>query len=302
MQLVMTTAVTTAALLDGTLYDAMLLLTSEDYRTAELKKLKRHQYPDLFESWDSITRRGNIATDSTVNRFHALMGFRTVRNILSQRDGLDFDWILREHKVLLMPLPGARMGGTNAAVIGSLAREMMQSALMRQPPPASTRHKATIMLDEAQNYLSESLSETDAFAEIRKYGGQFIIANQFTDQLGKLQQTIGQNVPTKGVFRSSPEEANKLKGYFDPLTAEDISNLGRYDIALRINGSKGMAPTVTLHTPPPPAMTPHWSSIINNTRKTYARPRAEVEAEIAARHKKPEARKKPTIGLLEDDA
>lgn len=298
MQRTMTTAVTTAALRDGTLYDAMLLLTSEEFRTSELRKLSRRQYPDLFESWDSIVRRGEIATDSTVNRFHSLMGFRIVRNMLSQREGLDFDKVLREHKVVLMPLPGARMGATNASVIGSLAREMMQSALMRQPPPAASRHKATIMLDEAQNYLSESLSETDAFAEIRKFGGQFIVANQFVSQLGKLQETVGQNVPTKVTFRTSPEEAGKLKGYFGPLKEDDLSSLGKYDIALKANSSGGMAPTVTVHTPPPPQVTGFYQQIIDNTRKLYAKPRAEVEADIAARHAKPEPRQRPKIGDL----
>jgi hypothetical protein len=303
MQRVMTTAVTTAALLDGTLYDAMLLLTSEDYRSAELKKLKRPQYPDLYESWDSIIRRGDIATDSTVNRFHSLMGFRTVRNILSQRDGLDFDAIIRDHKILIMPLPGARMGPTNASIIGSLAREMMQSAAMRQPPPADSRNRAVLMMDEAQNYLGESLSQTDAFAELRKFKLQLIIAHQYLDQLPKdIQHTVAQNVATQGTFRSSPEEARLLKGRFAPLGEDDLSELGRYEMALRVNSSGGIAPTVTIKTAPPPSRTPYASWIIQNTRKTYARPRAEVEAEIAARHKRPEAKKKPTIGIFEDDA
>lgn len=311
MQRVMTTAVTTAALLQGTLYDAMLMLTSEDYRSTQLSKLRRDKYPDLFESWDSITRRGDIASDSTVNRFHALMGFSAVRNILSQPDGLDFDWILREHKILLMPLPGARMGPTNAAVIGSLATEMMLSAARRQPPPASSRNKVTIMRDEAQNYLSESeaLSDTDSFAEDRKNGVQHILANQFNEQLGKMQQTIGQNVPSKVMFRSSPEEAHKMAKYFSPFSEEDLANLAKYDAVIRLNSSGGMAPPVTIHTPPPPQMTGNWSNIIENTRRTYSpmptaeqrkqglnTPRAVVEAAIAARHKRPQRVPLPTFG------
>lgn len=301
MQRVMTTSVTTAALLGGTLYDAMLLLTSDSFRTAELKKLRRLQHPDLFESWDSITDRGSIVTDSSVNRMHALMGFRTVRNILSQKDGLDFDAILREHKILIMPLPGPRMGATNAAVIGSLAREMMQSAAMRQPPPAESRVRSVVMLDEAQNYLGDSLSNTDAFAELRKFKQQLIIAHQYTEQLPRdIQYTVDKNVATQGTFRVSPDEAAKIRGRYAPLKEEDLSELAKYDMAVRINSSGGVAPTVTIHTPPPPPMTPNWSYIIANTRQTYARPIAEVEADIAARHKKPEPRRRPTIGVLDD--
>jgi hypothetical protein len=301
MQRVMTTSVTTAALLGGTLYDAMLLLTSNDFRAAQLKKLRRPQHPDLFESWDSITDRGSIITDSSVNRMHALMGFRTVRNILSQPDGLDFDAILKDHKILIMPLPGPRMGNTNAAVIGSLAREMMQSAAMRQPPPAESRLRSVVMMDEAQNYLGDSLSATDAFAELRKFKQQLIIAHQYTEQLPKdIQYTVDKNVATQGTFRVSPDEASKIKNRYAPLREEDLSELAKYDMAVRINSSGGVAPTVTIHTPPPPPMTPNWSYIIANTRKLYAKPVSEVEASIADRHKKPEPKKKPTIGEISE--
>jgi hypothetical protein len=172
---------------------------------------------------------------------------------------------------------------------------------MRQPPPAASRNRAVLMMDEAQNYLGESLSQTDAFAELRKFKLQLIIAHQYLDQLPKdIQHTVAQNVATQGTFRSSPEEARLLKGRFAPLGEDDLSELARYEMALRVNSSGGIAPTVTIKTAPPPPRTPYGSWIINNTRKNFARPRAEVEAEIAARHKKPESRKKATIGELED--
>jgi hypothetical protein len=116
-----------------------------------------------------------------------------------------------------------------------------------------------------------------------------------------VADSIDANASTQGTFRVSPDEATKLHKRYTPLNAEDLSELAKYDMAIRVNSTGGIAPTATIHTPPPPAMTPYWSSIINHTRKTYARPRREVEAEIAARHKKPESRKKATIGEYEAD-
>jgi hypothetical protein len=47
-------------------------------------------------------------------------------------------------------------------------------------------------------------------------------------------------------------------------------------------------------------MTPCWDQIIANTRREWAKSKAEVEAAILTRHKAAEARKRPTIGALED--
>jgi hypothetical protein len=64
--------------------------------------------------------------------------------------------------------------------------------------------------------------------------------------------------------------------------------------------SGGLAPTVTFKTAPPPPMTPYWDQIIARTRRDYAKPRAEVEADILTRHKSPEPKKRPVIGSLDD--
>jgi hypothetical protein len=189
------------------------------------------------------------------------------------------------------------MGPINASIIGSLAREMMQSTAMRQPQPADERNRAVLMMDEAQNYLGESLSQTDAFAELRKFKLQLIIAQQYLDQLPKdIQHTVAQNVATQGTFRSSPEEL--LMAGSRPSAKTTCQSWG----AMRWPyGSTHLAeslPPSLLRPPRHLPRTPHWSSIINNTRKTYARPRAEVEAEIAARHKKPEGKKEAYNRLI----
>jgi hypothetical protein len=107
-------------------------------------------------------------------------------------------------------------------------------------------------------------------------------------------------VPTKGTFKCSTDEAAHLQSYFAPLSKEDLQHLGRFDMALKVNGAAGMADTVTVHTAPPPSPTPFFNRIKENTRKNFARPVAEVEAEIAARHQRPDPRKRPKIGEMDE--
>lgn len=299
IQRVSTNAVMTAALNGLTFYDIKQLLVNKEYRAQQIRKINRNHYPDILQEWRWLEEKHDLVIDSTVNRLDAFLGSRMVRNIVSQAEGLDFDQIIREHKILLVPLPAALMGQTNASAIGSLVREMAWNAAMKQP--MDSRQRSVMMLDEFQNFADFSTSKSDPFAEARKYKQQYIIANQYTEQLPReVQYTVDKNVATQIVFRLAPEEATKVKNRYAPMSDEDLSNLPRYNVAARIMSSGGLAPTVTFKTAPPPPETPYWSQIIDRTRRDYAMARADVEADILTRHKTAEPKKRPTIGRFDD--
>jgi DNA helicase HerA-like ATPase len=300
IQRVSTVAIETAAVLKLTAYDVRRLLVSKEYRQDVFKALPRSKFPQLREEWDWVESRTDFVVDSSVNRIdQSFTGSRIMRNVLSQAEGLDFDMIIREHKILLVPLPTAMLGQINASAIGSIIREMAWTAARRQP--MHDRQRSVVIMDEYQNYAGESLmSKSDPFAEARKYKQQYIIANQFQEQLPRdVQLTVDKNVATQIVFRLAPEEAARVKARYAPLSDEDLTNLPRYTVAARVMSSGGLAPTVTFKTAPPPPETPYWGQIIERTRKLYARPRAEVEADIMARHKSPEPKKRPKIGEMD---
>jgi hypothetical protein len=298
LQRVLTTSVMTAALLGLTLYDVKQLLVNNEYRRAQLRRIKRSIYPEIFQEWDWIESKADITIDSSVNRLDSFLASRMIRNIVSQKGGLDFDQIIREHKILLVPLPAARMGQTNASAIGQLVREMAWNAAMKQDP--ANRQRSVVMMDEFQNFSDYSTSKSDPFAEARKYKQQYIIANQYTEQLGNdVQHTVDKNVATQIVFRLDPEDARKVKDRYKPLTEEDLSNLGRFHVAARIMTSTGMAPTVTFSTLPPPETTGFEGQIIAQTRRNYARAARDVDADILTRHKSGEPKRRPKIGQVD---
>lgn len=299
IQRVSTLTVMTGALTGCTFYDLRQLLVNEDFRNLQIKKINRNAYPDIIQEWHWLASKHDLVVDSTVNRLDAFLGSRMIRNMVSQQEGIDFDWIISQHKILLVPLPAAKMGQTNASAIGSLIREMAWNAAMKQP--MDDRQRSVMMLDEFQNFADFSTSKSDPFAEARKFKQSYVIANQFTEQLPReVQYTVDKNVGTHIMFRLAPEEASKVKARFAPLSDDDLVNMPRYHAAARVMSSGGLAPTVTFKTAPPPPMTPYWDSIIANTRKTFAKPRAEVEADILTRHKSPEPKRRPSIGSLDD--
>jgi hypothetical protein len=298
LQRVLTTAVYTTALVKGTLYDTKQFLVNKEYLMTQLKKLKRSEYPLVFQEWEWIHSKPDLTVDSSNNRIDSFLASRMTRNIISQRHGINFDQIIAKHKILLVPLPAARMGQTNASAIGQLVRELVWNAAMRQDP--LNRQRSIVMMDEFQNFADFSTTKSDPFAEARKYKQQYYIANQYTEQItDAVRHTVDKNVATQIVFRLDPEDASKVKDRYKPLTSEDISTLPRFNIAARVMTSSGMAPTVTLATQPSPPVTGYVDKIIANTRKNYARPVTEVEAEILERHKEPVKKRKPSIGRVD---
>jgi hypothetical protein len=297
MQRVSMGAIQTAAILGATVYDATQYLINPTVRAEALKQLPRSRYPDLRQTWDYIESRPDAIVDSSVVRIEQIMNSKVMRHILSQKEGLSFPWLIANHKILIVALNKAQMK-LGASVLGSLIREMAWEAAMLQP--RGSRQRSVIIMDEFQHFAGEELSRFDAFAEARKFRQQYIIANQYTEQLPRdAQITIDRNVGTQITFRVDPAEAKHIADRYAPLKPEDIANLPLHHVAARVMSSGGLAPTVTLKTPPPPPETPYWGQVIERTQKLYARPRTEVEAEILERHKRPQEPDLPTFGAME---
>lgn len=299
IQRVMGAAVLSTAYLQQTLYDTKQYLVNRDFRAQQLRRLPRSKFPQLRQEWDWVDGRPDPVVDSSVNRIEQFLSTRMMRNTLSQAQGLNFDWLIREHKILLVPLPAAKIGETNAIALGQIIRELAWNAAMRQP--MDKRQRSMVIMDEYRHFADKSRTRSEIFSEARKYKQQLVIASQYLGQLPReIQETVERNVATHIAFRQSPEEAKNVVKRFGPLTDEDLINLPRYTAAARINSTDGIAPTVTLRTPPPAPMTPHWSHIIDQSRKLYAKTRTEVEAEILTRHVAPEPKRRPQIGRIQE--
>ncbi|MGO4860010.1 hypothetical protein [Arthrobacter sp. 2MCAF14] len=154
-----------------------------------------------------------------MNRLDQFQGTRLTRNILSQKEGLDFGQIIREHKILLVPLLASRIGETNANALGQMIREMAQMAAMRQP--INARQASMIMMDEYRHFADKNRTRSAPYSEPRKYRQANVIASQYLGQLPKdIQDTIERNVATHIAFGQLPEEAKNVVKRFAPMAKE----------------------------------------------------------------------------------
>jgi hypothetical protein len=289
-------ALLTAASAGLTLYDVKQLLVNPGFRGRIVSGI--HDY-DLVQFWGRLEQGPDNAVDSVVNKLDGFVGSRAIRNIVGQTEGLDVGSVVRDSKIMLVPLPSAVLGEANAAMLGSLiVSQVWQHIRLREH---GQRPPMFFVLDEFQNFLNLSISMEDAFAQARSYKLGLIVANQHTGQFGSsVLSTVMNNARTKMAFGVSSQDAGKLREQLAPLSAYELQALGQYEVALQVMTPTGLAPVTTARTAPPPLSSGVGDIARANSRAKYGWDAAEVERQMRSRHRGGAKETRPTIGNLED--
>lgn len=285
-------SIQTAALNGLTLYDVKHLLLNAEYRARVLRGTKDIEVRSF---WKRLELGADNQLDSVINKLDAFVGFSMMRNIVGQAGGLSVRDVIRDNKILLVPLDEKRIDESNVAMLGSILVSQIWSEIGRR----SDKRPYTLVLDECQRFLRLAVSIEDALAQARSYELGLVLACQNLDQLGtgKLQAAIMANARTKISFGLEDKDARAMAGVFSPLSAGDLRLLGQYEVAISMMTPEGQAPVATARTMPAPRPTGHGTAIVAASRALYGRPVAEVEAELLERFRSHEdERQKPAIG------
>ena len=277
---------------DSTLLDVNRMLINKTFRSAVVEKITD---PIVKEFWtvefttytDRYTQEATPAIQNKVGQF---VSNPLIRNIVGQpQSSFDLRKMMDEKKIFIVNLSKGRMGESNAALLGSMLTVKIYLAAMSRAdePPArmAVLPHCYFYVDEFQSMMNEAFA--DILSESRKYKLALTLANQYIEQMEEnVRDAVFGNVGTLICFRVGPFDAEVLKTVFEPtFMAEDLVGLGLGQIylTLMIDGV-GSAPFSAETIPPieaPPVS--YREDVIQNTRTTYARVRAEVERMIAQR-------------------
>lgn len=231
------------------------------------------------------------ATPAIQNKIGQFTANPLVRNIIGQKkSSFDFRKLMDEGKIMIINLSKGRVGEANANLIGSmLITKIYLAAMSRADTKESDLNKLPnfyLYVDEFQSFANESFA--DILSEARKYKLNLTIAHQYIEQMEEeVRAAVFGNVGTMVTFRVGAYDAEVLEKEFAPVfTAEDLVNLGSYQIYLKLMidgiGSKPFSASTL-----PPIEKPEVSSveeIIRHSRRVYAEPKAEVEKKILDWH------------------
>ncbi len=281
---------TILALLDRpstTMLDITRMLTDKKFRKETLGYCQDTvvlQFWNVeFNSWTDKFQAEAIAP--VLNKVGAFTANPVIRNIIGQpKSTFNIRQIMDEGKILVVNLSKGLIGEDNASILGSFLVTKIQLAAMSRSDIADIRDRRPFYLyvDEFQNFATDSFATI--LSEARKYGLNLTVANQYISQMSEtVRDAVFGNVGTMISFRASADDAPILSKQFEPqFEAQDLLQMHNrhFIVNMVINGEKAPAFSATTLTLPP-QQADNTSQIIENTRRIYSRPRAEIEREIS---------------------
>ncbi|GAB3861882.1 hypothetical protein GCM10027610_105220 [Dactylosporangium cerinum] len=155
---------------------------------------------------------------------------------------------------LLVRIPKGQLGEDTTRLLGSLVlAQVWQAATARATVAPDKRRDATLIIDEAQNFLTLANSLDTMLAEARKYRLSLVLAHQDLAQFPKdLLAAASSNARNKIYFTVAPEDARVLGRHTLPeLDEHDLAHLDAYTAAARLVVAGRQTPAFTMRTRPP---------------------------------------------------
>ncbi|HEY8886599.1 MAG TPA: type IV secretion system DNA-binding domain-containing protein [Candidatus Microsaccharimonas sp.] len=281
---------TILALLDRpstTMLDITRMLTDKKFRKETLEystdTVVLQFWNVEFASWNDKFQSEAIAP--VLNKVGAFTANPIIRNIIGQpKSTFNIREIMDEGKILIVNLSKGLIGEDNAAILGAFLVTKIQLAAMSRSdiPNIEDRRPFYLYVDEFQNFATDSFATI--LSEARKYALNLTVANQYISQMtDTVRDAVFGNVGTMISFRVSADDAPILSKQFEPqFEPQDLLQMHNrhFIINMVIGGEKAPAFSATTLTLPPEQID-NTALIIENTRRNYSRPRAEVEVEIS---------------------
>jgi hypothetical protein len=215
-----------------------------------------------------------------------------IRNMIGQaQSSFNIREMMDNKKILIINLSKGKIGESNANLLGGmLITKIYLAAMSRADLPnrvMATMPNFYLFVDEFQSFANESFA--DILSEARKYHLNLTIAHQYIEQMEEeVRAAVFGNVGTMIIFRVGAYDAEVLEKEFAPtFTAEDIVNLGQYQIYLKlmIDGISSQPFSATNLPPIKPPEVDHAVDVIAASREQFAHKRLEVEGAINDWHK-----------------
>lgn len=277
----------TAAAVDGTtLAELPRLFASVDFRRPFVSVIGDPFVRDFWRWFDALPggERGAILAP-VLNKLRPLLRPDLAPIVGQRRSTVDLARVLAERRLLFVRLP------RDGALFGSLlVARLWQAAQRRTAVPEARRPDVLLAIDEVHSFLRTGADLGELLAMARGLRLSLCVASQHLEQCPPaLRAALLANARTRVVFQADETDASVLARGFRPyLDAEDLTGLGRYEVAVRMALDGTVSPPFTGRTPPLPPPLRHSSEKLRaGSRARYGTPRASVETDLRRRLSEP---------------
>ncbi len=268
----------------GTLLDLRRFLVEPQFRNQILKTVTDSEVRYFWNhEFKLITGKPQA---SVLTRLNTFLRPKTIRYMIAQKDNrLDFANIMDEGKILLAKLPHGTIGEENSYLLGTLlVTKFYQVVMGRQTQATTDRRPFWLYLDEFHNFVTPTMASILSGA--RKYKLGLVLAHQDLKQLAardtEVESSVISNPYTRVCFRLGEQDSRKLSEGFAHFDQSDLQSLGIGQAIARVERSDSdFNLAVDLVPPEPGDAADRRRLVIDLSRHQYAKPRAEIEAELS---------------------
>lgn len=257
------------------------VLTDVSYRRWLLKYCQdpviRSFWFNEFNRWDPRFQREAIA--SIQNKVGQCLSDPLLRATIGQRSSsFSPRDLMDEGKIVLVNLSKGALGEMSSHLLGAILVSGFTSAAMsRQDVPEDQRRTFVIMIDEFQNFTSDTFASL--LSEARKYGLSLICSNQFLSQLKErtLASILG-NTGSHILFRMGAADAEVFhREYGHSWEVSRFTGLASYTAVVRLlQDGEQNSPRVMMTLPPPNLDSDYTADIRRMSEERYSQRTGEI--------------------------
>lgn len=269
---------------DASLVMLPLLLTNPGFRrrlTRGVMQTDPFAAGPFWQWFDSLSPEATATTIAPLsNKLRPLLS-KPLRDVLAQQHPkFNVRQVLREKKVLLVPLQKGVIGPENAQLLGALVvAELWQAIRERAGTPENAREPVMVYIDEVQDYLRLPTDLGDALATARSLGAGFHLAHQYEKQLpAAMLDAFRNNARSRVCFQLQAGDAKEMTAGQSVLTIEDFTKLPAHHVYASLVRDNAVQPWASGVTKPTPAPLSSPAAIRKLSRERYGQPIADIEA------------------------
>ena len=275
-----------------TLLEVEPLLTSAPFRAEVLRGVSDARVRSFFDRYGHLSPANQTTWALAVlNKITPLLSIPSLRLLFGQRQGFSLETLLERQPgmVVLVSLAVDRLHDA-ARLTGGLLVSSFQTAIMsRVDVPENRRVPLNLYIDEFESMASDRFEAI--VAEGRRFGLGLTLSHQNVSQLDtKLRHVLRNNVHTQVYFQTGALDAAELSREIGGGRSGDevrqilmSQGVGQAYLVRRGQSSARMQ---VLHSPDPRVPEERVEAVRQAALSSYARPRAEVEAELAERERR----------------
>lgn len=287
---------------DSTLLGINRMFADKDYRKQVVDNVTDPSVKSFWlDEYAKYQERFAVeATAAIQNKIGQFISNPLIRNIIGQpHSSFDLRQMMDERKIIIVNLSKGQVGEANANLLGSmLITKIYLAAMSRAEKSREEVGKLPsfyLYVDEFQSFANESFA--DILSEARKYKLNLTIAHQYIEQMSEeVRAAVFGNVGTMAVFRVGAFDAEVFEKEFAPqFTAEDLVNLGKYQIYLKlmVDGVSSQPFSASALAPIPAPTLSFHDVVVARSRASFGRSRKSVEESIIAWHEAGSGRPRP---------